>query len=69
MDLQQGTRRDWILKDFANGEVIGRATSKGVMMNQDTRRLQKVTNKVRDEYLVFCPKTLWYVFTLKRLGK
>lgn len=21
-----GTRRDWILKDYANGEVIGRAT-------------------------------------------
>nr|UTH39061.1 FATA [Thunbergia alata] len=53
-----GTRRDWILKDYATGEVIGRATSKWVMMNQDTRRLQKVTDEVRDEYLVFCPKTL-----------
>lgn len=52
-----GTRRDWILKDYANGEVIGRATSKWVMMNQDTRRLQKVTDEVRDEYLVYCPKT------------
>lgn len=28
------------------------------MMNQDTRRLQKVTDEVRDEYLVYCPKTL-----------
>ncbi|KAG7543241.1 HotDog domain superfamily [Arabidopsis thaliana x Arabidopsis arenosa] len=51
-----GTRRDWILKDCATGEVIGRATSKWVMMNQDTRRLQRVTDEVRDEYLVFCPR-------------
>ncbi|KAM7496233.1 hypothetical protein LguiA_020647 [Lonicera macranthoides] len=57
-----GTRRDWILKDYANGEVIGRATSKWVMMNQDTRRLQKVSDDVRDEYLVFCPKTLRLAF-------
>ncbi|KAJ9543403.1 hypothetical protein OSB04_023110 [Centaurea solstitialis] len=52
-----GTRRDWIMKDHATGEVIGRATSKWVMMNEDTRRLQKVNDDVRDEYLVFCPKT------------
>ncbi|KAL6500002.1 hypothetical protein OROGR_027912 [Orobanche gracilis] len=32
--------------------------AKWVMMNQDTRRLQKVSDDVRDEYLVFCPKTL-----------
>ncbi|KAK2662762.1 hypothetical protein Ddye_001336 [Dipteronia dyeriana] len=53
-----GTRRDWILKDYATGQVIGRATSKWVMMNQDTRRLQKVSDEVRDEYLVFCPREL-----------
>eukprot|EP00262_Sarcandra_glabra_P000541 TRINITY_DN1061_c0_g1_i1.p1 TRINITY_DN1061_c0_g1~~TRINITY_DN1061_c0_g1_i1.p1 ORF type:complete len:370 (+),score=42.39 TRINITY_DN1061_c0_g1_i1:133-1242(+) len=52
-----GTRRDWILKDFATGAVIGRATSKWVMMNQDSRRLQRVSDDVRDEYLVFCPRT------------
>ncbi|KVI03812.1 Acyl-ACP thioesterase, partial [Cynara cardunculus var. scolymus] len=52
-----GTRRDWIIKDHATGEVIGRATSKWVMMNEDTRKLQKVNDDVRDEYLVFCPKT------------
>ncbi|CAL1361644.1 unnamed protein product [Linum trigynum] len=51
-----GTRRDWIMKDYATGEVIGRATSKWVMMNQDTRRLQKVNDEVREEYLVFCPR-------------
>ncbi|KAK4492192.1 hypothetical protein RD792_002990 [Penstemon davidsonii] len=70
-----GTRRDWILKDYANGEVIGRATSKWVMMNQDTRRLQKVTDEVRDEYLVHCPKTLRLAFpeennaSLKKIAK
>ncbi|GMI76185.1 fatA acyl-ACP thioesterase 1, fatA acyl-ACP thioesterase [Hibiscus trionum] len=51
-----GTRRDWILNDVATGEVIGRATSKWVMMNQDTRRLQKVNDDVKEEYLIFCPR-------------
>ncbi|CAH8383650.1 unnamed protein product [Eruca vesicaria subsp. sativa] len=51
-----GTRRDWILKDIASDEVTGRATSKWVMMNRDTRRLQKVSDDVRNEHLVFCPK-------------
>ena len=51
-----GTRRDWILKDYATDQVIGRATSKWVMMNQDTRRLQKVSDDVRDDYLVYCPR-------------
>ncbi|XP_076905896.1 oleoyl-acyl carrier protein thioesterase, chloroplastic-like [Bidens hawaiensis] len=70
-----GTRRDWILKDYANGEVIGRATSKWVMMNEDTRRLQKVSDDVRDEYLIFCPKELRLAFpeednnSLKKIGK
>ncbi|KAF3435950.1 hypothetical protein FNV43_RR23042 [Rhamnella rubrinervis] len=57
-----GTRRDWILKDYATGQVIGRATSKWVMMNQETRRLQKVNDDVRDEYLVFCPRELRLAF-------
>ncbi|KAG1330892.1 oleoyl-acyl carrier protein thioesterase, chloroplastic [Cocos nucifera] len=52
-----GTRRDWIIKDLPTGEVIGRATSKWVMMNQDTRKLQRVSDEVREEYLVFCPRT------------
>ncbi|CAA3021172.1 oleoyl-acyl carrier thioesterase 1, chloroplastic [Olea europaea subsp. europaea] len=70
-----GTRRDWILKDYATGEVIGRATSKWVMMNQDTRRLQKVTDDIRDEYLIYCPKTLRLAFpeennaSLKKIAK
>ncbi|KZV39079.1 FatA acyl-ACP thioesterase [Dorcoceras hygrometricum] len=63
-----GTRRDWILKDYATGEVIGRATSKWVMMNQDTRRLQKVTDDVRDEVLLYCPKELRLAFPEKNNG-
>lgn len=51
-----GTRRDFIMKDYATDQVIGRATSKWVMMNQDTRRLQKVSDDVKEEYLVFCPR-------------
>ncbi|KAI3678697.1 hypothetical protein L6452_37999 [Arctium lappa] len=74
-DGRIGTRRDWILKDYANGEVIGRATSKWVMMNEDTRRLQKVSDDVREEYLVFCPRTLRLAFpeennnSLKKIAK
>ncbi|KAG5567275.1 hypothetical protein RHGRI_002734 [Rhododendron griersonianum] len=51
-----GIRRDWILKDYATHEVLGRATSKYVMMNQHTRRLEKVSDDVRKEYLGFCPR-------------
>ncbi|XP_073526263.1 uncharacterized protein [Phyllobates terribilis] len=60
-----GTRRDFILKDYSNGEVIGRATSKWVMMNQDTRRLERVSAEIHDEYLVFCPKELRLAFPEK----
>ncbi|EPS71998.1 hypothetical protein M569_02758, partial [Genlisea aurea] len=70
-----GTRRDWIIKDFASSEVIGRATSKWVMMNQNTRRLQKVSDEVRDELLQYCPKELRLSFpeenntSLKKITK
>ncbi|KAI3749652.1 hypothetical protein L2E82_20268 [Cichorium intybus] len=74
-DGRMGTRRDWILKDYANGEVIGRATSKWVMMNENTRRMQKVSDDVKEEYLVFCPRTLRLAFpeennnSLKKISK
>ncbi|KAK4376196.1 hypothetical protein RND71_006873 [Anisodus tanguticus] len=70
-----GTRRDWILKDCATGELIGRATSKWLMMNQDTRRLQKVTDEVRDEITAYFPKELRLAFpeenngSLKKIAK
>ncbi|XP_044493921.1 oleoyl-acyl carrier protein thioesterase 1, chloroplastic [Mangifera indica] len=60
-----GTRRDWIIKDYATGQVIGRATSKWVMMNTVTRRLQKASDEVREEYLVFCPREPRYSFPEK----
>ncbi|XP_028548852.1 oleoyl-acyl carrier protein thioesterase, chloroplastic-like [Dendrobium catenatum] len=69
-----GTRRDWILKDLTTGLVIGRATSKWVMMNQDTRKLQRVSDEVKEEYLVFCPRTPRLAFpeendSLKKITK
>ncbi|KAI8014708.1 hypothetical protein LOK49_LG05G01716 [Camellia lanceoleosa] len=70
-----GTRRDWILKDYDTGKVIGRATSKWVMMNEDTRRLQKVGDDVREEYLIFCPREPRLAFpeenngSLKKISK
>ncbi|XP_073318089.1 oleoyl-acyl carrier protein thioesterase 1, chloroplastic-like [Primulina huaijiensis] len=70
-----GTRRDWILKNYASGEVIGRGTSKWLMMNQDTRKLQKVTDDVRNEVLLYCPKELRLAFpeknnaSLKKIAK
>ncbi|KAL4341514.1 hypothetical protein GQ457_08G020610 [Hibiscus cannabinus] len=70
-----GTRRDWILKNVATGEVIGRATSKWVMMNQNTRQLQKISDDVKEEYLVFCPREPRLAFpeenskSLKKIAK
>ncbi|KAJ7567750.1 hypothetical protein O6H91_01G005200 [Diphasiastrum complanatum] len=48
-----GTRRDWVIRKVISGEVIGRATSTWVMMNQDTRRLSRITDDVRAEYMPF----------------
>ncbi|KAG2251250.1 hypothetical protein Bca52824_081386 [Brassica carinata] len=44
-----GTRREGFLRTLIT-------VNKWVMMNQDTRLLQKVSDDVRDEYLMFCPK-------------
>lgn len=33
------------------------------MMNQDTRRMQKVSDDVKKEYLVFCPQEPRYAFS------
>ncbi|KAI3508430.1 hypothetical protein L1887_23437 [Cichorium endivia] len=45
-----------LISPWIHGEVIGKATSKWVMINEDSRKLQKVNDDVRDEYLIFCPK-------------
>ncbi|GJW33837.1 oleoyl-acyl carrier protein thioesterase, chloroplastic-like protein, partial [Tanacetum coccineum] len=74
-DGRIGIKRDWIIKDFANGEFLGRATSKWVMMNVDTRRLRKVSDDVINEYLASCPKALRLAFpddnnnSLKKIAK
>ncbi|KAI4329886.1 hypothetical protein MLD38_028220 [Melastoma candidum] len=70
-----GIRRDWMMKDCVTGQVIGRATSKWVMMNQNTRKLEKVGDDVREEVLVFCPRELRLSFpeennrSLKKIPK
>ncbi|KAL0661891.1 hypothetical protein Bca4012_098728 [Brassica carinata] len=59
-----GTRRDGFLRTLITVKSLAvllvvpmcYCFSKWVMMNQDTRRLQKVSDDVRDEYLMFCPK-------------
>eukprot|EP00252_Welwitschia_mirabilis_P004449 TRINITY_DN14793_c0_g1_i1.p1 TRINITY_DN14793_c0_g1~~TRINITY_DN14793_c0_g1_i1.p1 ORF type:complete len:390 (+),score=25.83 TRINITY_DN14793_c0_g1_i1:559-1728(+) len=56
------TRRDWLLRNVTTNTLIGRATSTWVMMNQDTRRLARVTDDVRDEYIIFFPKDPRLVF-------
>ncbi|KAH7284466.1 hypothetical protein KP509_34G055100 [Ceratopteris richardii] len=57
-----GTRRDWLITDVASGKLIGRATSTWVMMNQDTRRLSRITDDVREEYVNHCPNLPRYAF-------
>ncbi|KAI5080444.1 hypothetical protein GOP47_0003627 [Adiantum capillus-veneris] len=70
-----GTRRDWLLTDVATGRVTGRATSTWVMMNQDTRRLSRVTDDVRDELSQYFPVRPRYAFpeenssSLKKIPK
>ncbi|CAK9220983.1 unnamed protein product [Sphagnum troendelagicum] len=46
---KNGMRRDWLVRDYKTGQVLARATSTWVMMNQKTRRLSKMPNEVREE--------------------
>ncbi|KAF3327707.1 oleoyl-acyl carrier protein thioesterase 1 [Carex littledalei] len=50
-------RFDYIIDNLSSGEVIGRATSKWLMLNKDTCKPQKINNQVRDEFLAFCSKS------------
>ncbi|KAF7153411.1 hypothetical protein RHSIM_Rhsim01G0253900 [Rhododendron simsii] len=63
-----GIRRDWILKDYATHEVLGRATGKFVMINQDTRKPTKVSDDVRKEYLGFSPREPRLAFPEEKNG-
>ncbi|KAL8484206.1 hypothetical protein ACS0TY_026780 [Phlomoides rotata] len=57
-----GSRRDFIIRDYVSGEVIGRATSKWIAMNYETRRLQKIPDELRNEVKVYAPKTFRLAF-------
>lgn len=57
-----GTRRDWLITDVASGRLMGRVTSTWVMMNQDSRRLSRITDDVREEYANHCPVLPRYAF-------
>ncbi|XWS50780.1 hypothetical protein CRYUN_Cryun12cG0117800 [Craigia yunnanensis] len=46
---KNGMRRDWLIRSRVTGQVYARATSTWVMMNQQTRRLSKMPEEVRDE--------------------
>ncbi|KAJ3688574.1 hypothetical protein LUZ61_017738 [Rhynchospora tenuis] len=49
-------RFDYIIKLLSSNEVIGRATSKWVMINKDRHKPQKINKQVWDECLAFCSK-------------
>ncbi|MBA0862926.1 hypothetical protein Goshw_014346 [Gossypium schwendimanii] len=46
---KNGMRRDWVIRSQATGSTYARATSTWVMMNEQTRRLSKIPDEVRDE--------------------
>ncbi|KAB1999452.1 hypothetical protein ES319_D12G162900v1 [Gossypium barbadense] len=46
---KNGMRRDWVIRSQASGSTYARATSTWVMMNEQTRRLSKMPDEVRDE--------------------
>ncbi|BBN01864.1 fatty acyl-ACP thioesterase B [Marchantia polymorpha subsp. ruderalis] len=46
---KNGMRRDWLIRDYKSGQILARATSTWVMMNQKTRRLSKMPDEVRTE--------------------
>ncbi|XP_040985653.1 palmitoyl-acyl carrier protein thioesterase, chloroplastic-like [Juglans microcarpa x Juglans regia] len=50
---KNGMRRDWIIRDYKTQEIITRATSTWVIMNQETRRLSKIPEQVREEVVPF----------------
>ncbi|KAM7253754.1 hypothetical protein ACFE04_028506 [Oxalis oulophora] len=50
---KNGMRRDWIIRDYHTKQIITRATSTWVMMNQETRKLCKIPEQVREEVVPF----------------
>ncbi|KAI5059309.1 hypothetical protein GOP47_0025628 [Adiantum capillus-veneris] len=50
---KNGMRRDFVVRDYSTGCILGRATSNWALMNQDTRRLSKMPTEVRAEISPF----------------
>ncbi|KAF3438730.1 hypothetical protein FNV43_RR21494 [Rhamnella rubrinervis] len=50
---KNGMRRDWIILDYKSKDIIARATSTWVIMNNETRRLSKIPEQVRQEVMPF----------------
>ncbi|KAM7253994.1 hypothetical protein ACFE04_031676 [Oxalis oulophora] len=50
---KNGVQKDWIITNLVTGEVLGRATSNWMMMNEKTRRLSKIPEEVKAEISPF----------------
>ncbi|KAM7277738.1 hypothetical protein ACFE04_004872 [Oxalis oulophora] len=50
---KNGVQKDWTIKNLVTGEILGRATSNWMMMNEKTRRLSKIPEEVKDEISPF----------------
>ncbi|EFJ19868.1 hypothetical protein SELMODRAFT_444039 [Selaginella moellendorffii] len=50
---KNGTRRDWRVTNTRTGKVIARATSTFALMNQQTRRLARINDDVRNEFCLY----------------
>uniref|UniRef100_A0A1S3ZR00 Acyl-[acyl-carrier-protein] hydrolase n=1 Tax=Nicotiana tabacum TaxID=4097 RepID=A0A1S3ZR00_TOBAC len=49
---KNGMRRDWLVCDSNTGDILMRASSLWVMMNEETRKLSKVPDQVKTEIKV-----------------
>ncbi|KAM7277880.1 hypothetical protein ACFE04_005014 [Oxalis oulophora] len=50
---KNGVQKDWTIKNLVTGQILGRATSKWMMMNGKTRRLSKIPEEVKAEISPF----------------
>ncbi|KAM7278412.1 hypothetical protein ACFE04_005546 [Oxalis oulophora] len=50
---KNGVQKDWTIKNLVTGQVLARATSNWMMMNEKTRRLSKIPDEVKAEISPF----------------
>ncbi|KAM7279103.1 hypothetical protein ACFE04_006237 [Oxalis oulophora] len=50
---KNGVQKDWTIKNLVTGQILGRATSNWMMMNEKTRRLSKIPEEVKAEISPF----------------